>query len=271
MDKEKNPGAGAESERRARKERAERAAENEAKAPEASAPPERSARGRGDAGRSRSAREPRAPRREAPKEAAPEARQERPAPRQYGPEETAAAKRAQADDPLDGSDRGVAVAYDGANRFEVGFAYARKLVSIVGSIPGAAFDKEDKVWKVPVQEYGALKEASEKMREARVELDRDLEAIRSDAAKALPDAKISGAMTREGERSFGVILAVNGNYVAQKAGQTRVLIHDRDALKFVPEVGQDKAISYDKAGRAAGVDRNREREPAQGREAAPAM
>lgn len=270
MEKEKTQSAkpGAESERRARKERAERAAEAEAKAPPAEASSERRPRSERSApAAERPRREPRKP---APS-AEPEARRERPAARSYSPEETSAAEKAQATAPLDGSDRGVAVAYDGAGRFEVGFAYARKLAGIVGAIPGAAFDREDKVWKVPVQEYSALKEVAEQMREARVELDRDHAEIRDAAAKALPDARISNAMVKEGERSFGVILAVNENYVAQKAGATRVLVHDREALKFVPEVGQDKAIAYDKSGRASGVDRARGRDAAQNREAAPAM
>jgi len=170
-----------------------------------------------------------------------------------------------------GSNSGVAVVQDG-EKFQVAFAIDRELVRRVKEVTGAAFDKDQGVWTVPVSEQETLTKSIEGMRFESIAIDRDRAAIENlayDSAVILMgahgaeqgvEAKIAPAFTKE--PSVGEIINVNGRFAAQLTGFGKengaafISIHRVADLKEPVMKGDKVRIAYGEHGLADVSDRS---------------
>lgn len=170
----------------------------------------------------------------------------------YSDSDRGVAALKQQESPLDSEANGVKVAF-AKGRFEVSFPFSLALMKPVKKIPGSAFDKEAKVWAAPGAEYDAVKATVESMRDLSQSMASARSEVEAAAKNAIPNAIVRGAMTKEGTRSSGPILAINEHYVAQSNGKNYVDIHERAALGTTKDikaedlkVGQDVSVFYSK-------------------------
>lgn len=146
---------------------------------------------------------------------------------------------------LESSDGGVAVTY-GEGTYGIHFPYNTRLIRQVKAIPGAAFDKEAKIWTVPLQEYDAIGEAVSNMRQTMKVHAAAREEIAEQAKGLVAGAVVKDAFTKDNSRESGPIIAANDFFVAQDRGKGVVSLHDKANLNEIPEVGMDKSIFYKK-------------------------
>jgi hypothetical protein len=156
----------------------------------------------------------------------------------YTNEQKARAARSQLDAPLDSDIGGVRVAY-AQGTYSLDFAFSPAMANLVRCIPGAAWDKEQKTWLAPSEEYEAIKEVAARMRDLRPKLDAARVQIEAGAAKAVERANIAPAftsarVTKDNKtiqpRTTGPIVAMNDHYIAQSTGKNYVTVHDRAVL-----------------------------------------
>ena len=161
------------------------------------------------------------------------------------------AKSEQKTNPLDGTDHGVTVALEeNGNSYLCAFEFYPRMPGIIAKVPGAAFIREEKAWRIPIEEYEALKKAVGDLRNEHQAAAQSRSSIEKNALEALPEAKVYRANTKEGAKTFGKVLAVNDRYIAQQGGDSRIVIHNRDQVKFIPQIGEDRIFSYGADGRA---------------------
>lgn len=146
---------------------------------------------------------------------------------------------------LESSEGGVAVTF-GEGKYGIHFPYNPRLIRQVKEVKGAAFDKEAKIWTVPLEEYDAIRDAVSNMRQtlheqtqARADMAEKIKAIN-------PEANVKDAFTKDNSRERGTIVAVNDYFVAQDRGNGVVSLHDKSSLSEVPEIGAEKSIFYKK-------------------------
>ncbi len=162
----------------------------------------------------------------------------------------AAAKELRA--TLEGQAEGVALTV-GRGLVGIDCAYNPRLSAIAKSIAGFKFDTEAKIWQGPLEEYDAIAGAAVRMRAISGQLRRARHDIEAKAQAARPGSKIQDAFAKEGAYFVGSVLAANGCFCAQEAGDGMVKIHDLARMKVPPTVGRELYIKYGEGGKSAVV------------------
>lgn len=172
---------------------------------------------------------------------------------------------------MEGSVDGVTVAaVEGG--FEVAFEMDRHLVNMMHKVPGAAFDKAEKVWVVPEASADELAKAVKGMRYEFKEIQKDRESIMALAkSSAIGLQRENGTAQgvapmvsdyREAGKSYGgEIIRANGRFVAQftgfgeRDGAAFVTVHRTVELNRQLEKGENVWIKYNDKGLGEVSDR----------------
>lgn len=173
----------------------------------------------------------------------------------------------QAVEVLEGGADGVIVSvYEG--KAMVDFPYSPTLVSMLREVDGAAFDKEQEVWMVPVTAENAekLNKAVESMRKEAALDSKDQSQVMTDVRElAIAKMHANGSVADEpkisdfherGKRLAGDILAANGRWAAQftgfgkEDGAAFIVLHRQAELTQQVFKGDDVAVTYGEKGRA---------------------
>ena len=153
---------------------------------------------------------------------------------------------------------------DRGDKVGVAFDIHPVLLSRIRRVEGAAFNTEDKVWEIPKEKQEFALRAAQDMREEFVLDAKEVASLENFAKGKMDNAKTWPAFTKDGQSSFGVVLAVGDRYALQKGGRENFTLHHLSQLDQVPAVGRDYAISY-KKGLGAVVDQDLKREQSQAR------
>lgn len=172
-----------------------------------------------------------------------------------------------------GQDRGVTVALMQDQSFVVEVPYDRALVARMRAIEGAAFDKQDSLWKVPADKAQVLADSVEDIRRLNFAISQDRSHIMALAtASAVERQQLNGAndavvpkvgdFIKKGTSYNGEILNVNGHYAAQLTGFGKddgaafVTVHRLANLDKSVFKGNNLRLSYNDRGDAQVIDRN---------------
>lgn len=147
---------------------------------------------------------------------------------------------------------------DRGDKLGVAFDIHPVLVARIRRIEGAAFNAADKVWEIPQDKREYALRAVQDMRHEFVADGKDTEMMRGIAESKIDGAKVSKAFTKDGQESFGKVVAVSDRYVLQKAGGDKFTLHHLAALSHKPELDQNLSIKYSR-GVGAVVDQDLQR------------
>lgn len=179
--------------------------------------------------------------------------------------DTAMATMKQIGNPLDSDLDGVVVAFDGV-QYQVDFPYSPTLAIHMAKIDGAEFDRDAKIWTVPLVQYDALSSTLPAMRkELKAELNARgaIEDLAYGSAIIKMDERGAGEAARPrlssylaaGQTELGEIIAVNSHFAAQLTGFGKddgaafVKIHRLSDISESVFKGDNVAITYDDKGR----------------------
>ena len=153
---------------------------------------------------------------------------------------------------------------DRGDQVGVAFDFHPALVARIRKVEGAAFNAADQVWEVPKEKQEFALRAADDMRNEFVMDGKEAAALGGVAKSKMDNAKVWAAFTKDGQSSFGVVLAVGERYALQKGGRENFTLHHLSQLDQVPTVGRDYAVYYNK-GVGAVVDQDLKREQNQAR------
>lgn len=148
---------------------------------------------------------------------------------------------------------------DRGDKVGVAFDIHPVLLSRIRKVEGAAFNAEDKLWEVPKEKQEFALRAADDMRNEFMLDAKEVAALGDFAESKMDNAKVWPAFTKDGQSSYGVVMAIGDRYALQKGGRENFTLHHLSQLNQVPAVGRDYAISY-KKGLGTVVDQGLKRE-----------
>jgi len=147
----------------------------------------------------------------------------------------------------------------------VEFAYTPTLARRIGKVEGAEFDRESKVWAIPLEGNAGVNmrdvvaRTVDDLRREVIADDREFDNMVMTAQSKIDGAIAKPAFTKEGQFSTGPVLSVGERYVLQATGKEYATIHRADALNKPVEVGQSVRVEYGKGGKAVVTERGQQR------------
>ncbi len=147
----------------------------------------------------------------------------------------------------------------------VEFDYTPAMARRIGKVEGAEFDRDTKVWAIPLEANAGVNmrdvvaRTVDDLRRERVADEREFSEMVQTANAKIDGANVKPAFTKEGSFSTGPVLSVGERYVLQATGKEFAAIHRADALDKSVDVGHAVRIEYGKGGKAAVSERGQQR------------
>ncbi|MES2879207.1 MAG: hypothetical protein V4713_12355 [Pseudomonadota bacterium] len=135
---------------------------------------------------------------------------------------------------------------DRGDKIGVAFDINPVLMARIRRVDGAHFNQADKVWEIPQSNREYVLRTVQEMRIEFADDGKDLAMLKEVAESKMDGAKVSKAFTKDGQESFGKVVAVSDRYVLQKVSGDRFSLHHLATLNHLPEVGQNLSIKYSK-------------------------
>lgn len=147
-----------------------------------------------------------------------------------------------------------------ADKILVAFDFNPTMRNRLERISGVEFDKEAKVFSVPLDAKDNVVRAVSDMRREYVEDGKEIASMKAIAETKIDGAKVYPAFTKDGQEHFGKVLEVGDRYVLQKGGMDQFKLHHRESLDLkTVEKGQNLSVKYNK-GIGAVVDLDKQKE-----------